>query len=72
MSEHSNISKEALKKELNELENTMHETEQFHTLKEQVTDMKRRGIDPHDSYQKWDSDEKWEHKTADDLNKGVE
>ena len=58
----------------------MHEAEQFHTLEEQVADMKRRGIDPSKSYKKWDDDKeddwgneewkengKWEHKTAEDL-----
>ena len=44
---------EALKHELEDLENVMHETEQFHTLEEQVADMKRRGIDPKSAYKKW-------------------
>lgn len=46
-----------LTQEFTQLENTMHETEQFRTLEEQVADMKRRGIDPAKSYQKWDDDE---------------
>lgn len=70
---------DALKQELNELETTMHEADQFHTLEEQVEDMKRRGIDPSKTYKKWDDEEddwgdetwkengKWEHKTPADL-----
>ena len=48
---------DALKQELNELETTMHEADQFHTLEEQVEDMKRRGIDPSKNYKKWDDEE---------------
>ncbi|MDO5768033.1 MAG: hypothetical protein Q4P13_00885 [Psychrobacter sp.] len=71
---------EALKQEIVDLENTMHEADQFHTLEEQVADMKRRGIDPNQSYEKWDDGKdddwgdktwkengKWEHKTPADL-----
>jgi hypothetical protein len=72
---------EALKHEIDELEQTMHEAEQFHTLEEQVADMKRRGIDPSKSYDKWDDEDKeadwgdktwqengkWESKTEADL-----
>ena len=71
---------EALKQEIVDLENTMHEADQFHTLEEQVADMKRRGIDPNQSYEKWDDEKdddwgdktwkengKWEHKTPADL-----
>ncbi|WP_227429217.1 hypothetical protein [Psychrobacter sp. I-STPA6b] len=71
---------DALKHEIDDLENTMHETEQFHTLEEQVADMKRRGINPSQSYKKWDDDKdddwgddtwkengKWEPKTSADL-----
>lgn len=71
---------DALKQELNELETTMHEADQFHTLEEQVEDMKRRGIDPSKNYKKWDDEEdddwgdetwkengKWERKTPADL-----
>lgn len=76
----SNPKSEALKHEIDDLENTMHEADRSHTLEEQIADMKRRGIDPSKSYKKWDDDEdddwgdetwkkngKWEPKTADDL-----
>ncbi|PNK60474.1 hypothetical protein [Psychrobacter sp. FDAARGOS_221] len=55
---------ENLKKELDQLEETMHDAEQFHTLEEQVEDMKRRGINPKDAYKKWDDDEEddWDKK----------
>ena len=77
---------EALKHELEDLENVMHETEQFHTLEEQVADMKRRGIDPKSAYKQWDDEKeseedwgndtwkengKWESKTADDLDENA-
>ena len=71
---------EALKHEIDDLENTMHEADQFHTLEEQVADMKRRGIDPSAAYKKWDDEKeedwgdknwkengKWEPKTPADL-----
>lgn len=48
---------EALKEHINELEDTMHEAQQFRTLEEQVEDMKRRGINPRDNFKKWDEDE---------------
>lgn len=77
----SNSKDDSLKNELNELEETMHDAESPHTLEEQVADMKRRGIDPSKSYQKWDDEEseddwgddtwkengKWEPKTPADL-----
>ncbi len=76
----SATSDEALKQELNQLEETMHDAEQFHTLEEQVADMKRRGIDPKKSYKEWDDHKdddwgdknwkdngKWEPKTTQDL-----
>ena len=50
--------REELKKEIAELEKTMHDTEQFHTLEEQVADMKRRGLDPSKTYNDWDDKEK--------------
>ncbi|WP_201533638.1 hypothetical protein [Psychrobacter ciconiae] len=67
--------------ELEALEKTMHDAEQFHTLEEQVADMKRRGLDPSKTYNDWDAKEeeddwgdatwrengKWEHKTPADL-----
>ena len=72
--------RDEIKKELDKLEKVMHDTEQFHTLEEQVADMKRRGIDPSKSYNDWDAKEqddwgdatwkengKWEHKTPADL-----
>lgn len=58
---------EALKKELAKLTETMHEADQFHTLEEQIADMKRRGIDPRESYKKWDSDgDDWDDDDTDD------
>ena len=75
-----NEKRDALRKELEGLEKTMHDTEQFHTLEEQVADMKRRGIDPTKTYDDWDEKEKeewgnftwqengkWEPKTPADL-----
>ncbi|WP_019672378.1 hypothetical protein [Psychrobacter lutiphocae] len=59
---------ERLKEELDHLEEVMHEVEQFHTLEEQVEDMKRRGIDPHESYKKWD-DEKEDKEEETDADK---
>lgn len=70
-----------LKSELNQLEDSMREADQFHTLEEQVADMKRRGVDPSKAYKDWDKREeeedwgdatwkengKWEPKTPDDL-----
>lgn len=44
--------------EINELEEKMHDVDQFRTLEEQVADMKRRGINPRDSFKDWD-DEEW-------------
>lgn len=66
---------------LNELEETMRQADQYHTLKEQTADMQRRGIDPTEQYGQWDEEEqeedwgdgtwkengKWEHKTPEDL-----
>lgn len=72
--------RDELSQELEQLEQAMHDTEQFHTLEEQVADMKRRGIDPSKAYNDWDEKEnddwgdatwkangKWEHKTPEDL-----
>lgn len=36
----------------------MHAAEQFHTLEEQVADMKRRGIDPSQAYKDLDRKKK--------------
>ena len=47
-----------LKQEINQLEDTMHDADQYHTLEEQVADMKRRGIDPSSTYKKWDDEKK--------------
>ncbi len=76
----SNSKHDELKNEITELEKTMHDAEQFHTLEEQVADMKRRGLDPSKTYNDWDDKErddwgdatwkengKWEPKTPDDL-----
>lgn len=70
--------------ELAALEATMHDTEQFHTLDEQVADMKRRGLDPSKTYNDWDAAEdedwgdstwrengKWERKTPADLDENA-
>ena len=77
----SNAKNDALKSALDSLEQTMHEASQFHTLEEQVADMKRRGIDPTKAYKELDGQEedadwgdatwkengKWEPKTPADL-----
>ncbi len=80
----TNSNERNLKDEINHLEETMHDAEQFHTLEEQVADMKRRGIDPSSAYKKWDDEKdneddwgdetwkengKWEPKTSTDLDK---
>lgn len=72
--------RDAMKQDIEALEQVMHDTEQFNTLEEQVADMKRRGINPSESYDDWDANEKedwgdatwkangkWEHKTPEDL-----
>ena len=70
-----------LRKDIDNLENKMHDADQFRTLEEQVADMKRRGIDPSQAYKDLDRKEededwgdatwkehgKWEHKTPADL-----
>lgn len=70
-----------LNKEIDTLTEQMREADQFHTLEEQIADMKRRGIDPSKAYQDWDKREeeedwgdetwkkhgKWEPKTPEDL-----
>ena len=66
----------ALKTEIDQLENAMHDADQFHTLEEQVADMKRRGINPNIGYDdldaekddnwgndNWKENGKWEPKT---------
>ena len=77
----SNAKNDALLTELNGLEKTMHDAELFHTLEEQVADMKRRGIDPSQAYKDldnkaesedwgdttWKENGKWEPKTPADL-----
>ena len=52
-----NVEAQALEEHINELENTMHNAQQFRTLEEQVEDMKRRGINPRDAFKKWDEKE---------------
>ncbi len=44
--------------QINQLEEVMHSADTARTLEEQVADMKRRGINPRDSFQDWD-DEEW-------------
>jgi len=77
----SNSKKDILNTELTSLEEKMHEANQFHTLEEQVADMKRRGIDPTQAYKDldrkeedadwgdatWKENGKWEPKTTADL-----
>lgn len=50
-------SHDTLNEHITDLENTMHDAQQFRTLEEQVADMKRRGINPRDNFKKWDEDE---------------
>ncbi len=76
----SNSKRDELKQEIDGLEKSMHDADQFHTLEEQVADMKRRGVDPSETYKKWDDEKeddwgdatwkengKWEPKTPADL-----
>jgi len=77
----SNAKNDELKREIDGLEKSMHDADQFHTLEEQVADMKRRGIDPSKAYKDldskaededwgdatWKENGKWEPKTAVDL-----
>lgn len=58
MTKHHTKTANQLSQKIDELSQTMHDTEQFRTLEEQVADMKRRGIDPAKSFAKWDDDEK--------------
>lgn len=51
-----------LNHEIDELEQTMHDADQFRTLEEQVADMKRRGIEPNQGYK--DVDQKKKTKTG--------
>ena len=57
MSNHVTQQADELENKINQLEDTMHEAQQFRTLEEQVEDMKRRGINPRDNFKKWDEDE---------------
>ena len=57
MSNHVTQQADDVENNINQLEDTMHEAQQFHTLEEQVEDMKRRGINPRDNFKKWDEDE---------------
>ena len=57
MSNHVTQQADDLENNINQLEDTMHEAQQFRTLEEQVEDMKRRGINPRDNFKKWDKDE---------------
>ena len=56
MSNHVTQQADDLENNINQLEDTMHEAQQFRTLEEQVEDMKRRGINPRDNFKKWDED----------------
>lgn len=59
----NNPQTQVLTDHINELEDTMHEAQQFRTLEEQVEDMKRRGINPKEKFDQWDIedgvDENW-------------
>ena len=57
MSNHVTQQADDVENNINQLEDTMHEAQQFRTLEEQVEDMKRRGINPRDNFKKWDEDE---------------
>lgn len=57
MSNHVTQQADDLENNINQLEDTMHEAQQFRTLEEQVEYMKRRGINPRDNFKKWDEDE---------------
>lgn len=62
----TNPKHDALIEEINGLEKSMHDAERYHTLAEQVEDMKRRGIDPSKAYKDWDDkqeDEDWGNAT---------
>ena len=50
----NNPQTQVLTDHINELEDTMHEAQQFRTLEEQVEDMKRRGINPKEKFDQWD------------------
>ncbi len=53
----TNPKNKALVDEITDLEATMHEVDQNMTLEEKIAEMKRRGIDPSESYKKWDDEE---------------
>ncbi|ELA09049.1 hypothetical protein MOMA_01530 [Moraxella macacae 0408225] len=46
-----------LEQEIDDLTETMHKVAKFRTLEEQVADMKRRGIEPSESYEQWDNEQ---------------
>lgn len=50
----SNEKSDASKSKFDDLEKSMHDADQFHTLEEKVADMKRRGIDPSQVYKELD------------------
>ncbi len=45
-----------LREKFGKLAESMREADQFHTLEEQVADMKRRGVDPSETFKTWDDD----------------
>ncbi|WP_201557996.1 hypothetical protein [Psychrobacter sp. 72-O-c] len=76
----TNSKRDELMSDIDKQAEAMHDADQFHTLEEQVADMKRRGIDPSKTYNDWDEKEKedwgdatwkengkWEPKTPADL-----
>ncbi|SNT70807.1 hypothetical protein [Psychrobacter sp. LV10R520-6] len=76
----TNSKRDELMSDIDKQAEMMHNADQFHTLEEQVADMKRRGIDPSKTYNDWDEKEKedwgdatwkengkWELKTPADL-----
>lgn len=55
----SDLNKAAKIDELNQLQETMLKVDESHTLEEQLADMKRRGINPSQSYKNWDDEDNW-------------
>lgn len=58
----TNPKNKALVEEITDLEDTMHEADQYKTLEEKIADMKRRGIDPNETYADWgDEEDEWDN-----------
>lgn len=57
MTNHNNkVDNEKDEKHFNHLQKQMHRAEKKRTLEEQVAHLKSQGIDPKDTYAKWDDD----------------